>query len=327
MVPSGTVRAVGDGLRAVAHRSLNLVLTMVGASLVTFALIPLSPGSPAVSILTNDGRRLTDAAIAAKEHELGLDRPLVAQYLSWISKLLRGDLGRSWKTQYPVSTLIRERIGATLMLGATALVIGLVVSVGVALVAARFHDRFGDHALRIVTLVVTGVPTFVLGLLVLQYIVVGWGIGKVVADGSLGSVWLPALVLSAVGIAGWSRPLRALLLDAQGSSYSRTMVARGATPRRVLLVHALPNAFVPFLGILGLGLGGIIGGAPIVESVFSWPGLGAQVVQSVQQRDVPVIQAFVLLSTLGYVLGSLLADLTADALDHRRRTSSLGARP
>ena len=88
MVPSGTVRAVGDGLRAVAHRSLNLVLTMVGASLVTFALIPLSPGSPAVSILTNDGRRLTDAAIAAKEHELGLDRPLVAQYLSWISKLL-----------------------------------------------------------------------------------------------------------------------------------------------------------------------------------------------------------------------------------------------
>ncbi|MEQ1702777.1 MAG: ABC transporter permease [Ilumatobacteraceae bacterium] len=224
-----------------------------------------------------------------------------------------------------MSTLISQRIGATLLLGGVALVLGLFVSVVVALVAVRFHDRLVDHGLRVITLTLTGIPTFVLGLLVLQYVVLGLGWGSVISDGSLSSVWLPAMVLAGVGIAGWSRPLRSLLLDAGAAPYARTMQARGASQSRVLMVHALPNAFVPFLALLGLGIGGLIGGAPIVESVFSWPGLGAQAIQSVQQRDIPVIQAFVLLSTLGYVLASLLVDVLAGRLDPRRRRAGAAA--
>lgn len=315
---AGAVLA-GGSLRTIGGRLLQVFVTLVVVSVLTFALIPLSPGSPALSILVTEGREVTDQAVAAKEHELGLDRPLAVQYGSWLSKVLRADFGRSWKTQSPVSTIVRERVGATLLLGSVALILGLIASVTAAVLSARYHDRLVDHSLRLLVLVLTGIPTFVLGLLTLQYVVLDLGIGKVVSDGTLSSVWLPAIVLAAVGVAGWSRPLRALLLDAQAAPYARTMQARGATEWRILLVHALPNAFVPFLGMVGLGIGGLMGGAPIVESVFSWPGLGAQVVQSVRQRDIPVIQAFVLLSTFGYVLGSLTADMLALLLDPRRR--------
>lgn len=286
----------------------------------TFLLVPLAPGSPATAILVTEGREVTDEQVAAKEHELGLDRPLVAQYVDWVAHAARGDFGRSWKSQLPVRTLVAQRIGATLLLGTVALVLGLAVSIGAAMISARYHDRAADHALRIVMLLLTGVPTFVLGLLVLQHVVIGLGIGRVVSRGTPADVWLPASVLAAVGVAGWARPLRAQLLDASRSGYASTMRARGATEWRVLLVHALPNASVPFLGLVALGIGGVISGAPIVEAVFSWPGLGAQAVQAVRQRDVPVIQAFVLLSTLGYVIGSLLTDLLATLVDPRRRT-------
>lgn len=310
---------VAAGLRAGVGRALQVLATLFAASVLTFLLVPLAPGSPATSILVTDGREVTDEQIAVVEHELGLDRPLVTQYVDWVGDVATGDLGRSWKSDLPVRTLVAERIGATLLLGIVALVLGCVVSVTVALISARFHDRAGDHLLRLVTLLLTGVPTFVLGLMVLQHVVIGLGVGRVVSQGSVHDVWLPACVLAAVGIAGWARPLRAQLLHAAGSSYARTMAARGATPLRVLLVHALPNAFVPFLGLLSLGIGGIIGGAPIVESVFSWPGLGAQAVTAVRQRDVPVIQAFVLLSTVGYMGGSLLCELLGSLLDPRRR--------
>lgn len=298
---------------------MQIVLTLFAASVISFSLIPLSPGSPAASILANEGRRVTAEAVRAKEHELGLDRPLLQQYLAWMGHAVRGDLGRSWKAPIPVRTLLAERIGATLLLGVVALALGLGISVAVALVSAHWRDRPADHGLRLVTLMLTGIPAFVLGLLVLQFVVLELGVGRVVSDGTLRSVWMPAGVLALTGVAGWSRPLRALLLDAGDSPFVQVAVARGASERRVLLVHALPNAFVEFLGFLALGLGGIIGGTPIVEAVFSWPGFGAMAVHAVQQRDVPVIQAFVLLSTLAYVMGSMAADLAARRLDPRRR--------
>ena len=320
---SRTLRTAA-GLRAGGGRALQLLATLFAASIVTFLLVPLAPGSPATAILVTEGREITDEQVAAKEHELGLDRPLVRQYVDWVGDAARGDFGRSWKSQLPVRTLVAQRIGATVLLGVVALLIGLSVSTGAAVISARYQDRAADHLLRAVMLLLTGVPTFVLGLLVLQHVVIGLGVGRVVSRGTLADVWLPASVLAAVGVAGWARPLRAQLLDASRSSYAATMRARGATEWRVLLVHALPNAFVPFLGLVALGIGGIIGGAPIVESVFSWPGLGAQAVQAVRQRDVPVIQAFVLLTTLGYVLGSLLADLAGALLDPRRREVAAG---
>lgn len=302
----------------VRRHVVQALLTLIAASTVTFAMVPLSPGSPAVSLLQNElNRTPTLAEIKAKEHQLGLDRPWIVQYGSWLWRVLRGDLGVSWKNGQKVSTLVSERIGPTLLLGSMGLVIGLVASMLLALLATRFQNRLPDHLIRLITLLLAGIPTFVLGLLVLQYLVLGLGIAQVIADGTVRTVWLPALVMGLAGVNG--RPLRAMLLAEMSTGYARAMTARGAGPTHILLTHAFPNAMVPFLGMLGLSIGGLVGGDAIVEAVFSWPGLGAYAIQAVAQRDVPVIQAFVLLSTLAFVTGSLLTDLIADMLDPRRR--------
>lgn len=297
---------------------VQAILTLFAASTVTFALLPLSPGSPAVSLLQNELNRIpTPAEIKAKEHELGLDRPLIIQYGSWLIRIIHGDLGVSWKTGQKVSVLVSERLGSTLLLGGFGFAVGLSASMLLALLATRFHNRLPDHVIRLITLLLAGIPTFVLGLLALQYIVIGLGIAQVISDGTLHTVLLPAVVMGLSGVNG--RPLRAMLLEEMGSGYVRTMTARGASPTHVLWNHAFPNAMVPYLGMLGLSIGGLVGGDAIIESVFSWPGLGAYAIQAVQQRDVPVIQAFVLLSTLAFVIGSLLTDLIADMLDPRRQ--------
>lgn len=296
------------------------LLTLLLASTITFALVPLSPGSPAVSLLQSElNRTPTPAEIAAKEHQLGLDRPLVVQYVDWLAGVVRGDLGRSWRTGQDVWSLVGPRFGPTLLLGITSLAIGLVASAVLALLAARYRNGWIDHSIRLSTLVLAGIPAFVLGLLVLQYVVVGWGVSQVVTDGTWRTVLLPAAVAGLAGVSG--RPLRAMLLEEMGSGYAGAMAARGAGRTRVLLHHALPNAMVPFLGMLGLSIGALIGGDVIIESVFSWPGLGSLAVAAVDQRDVPVIQAFVLLGTAAFVIASLGADLAAALLDPRLRVT------
>ncbi|MGH8931118.1 MAG: ABC transporter permease [Egibacteraceae bacterium] len=314
-------------LRVLGAPILQAIVAIVAASVLVFLMVPLSPGSPAASVLAVQGREVTAEAIAAKERELGLDQPLYIQFGRWFGGVVQGDLGRSYRTQQRVGEMFGARIGPTLLLGTVALALALSVSVLLALLAAAWPDRWPDHLARAAMLGIAGIPSFVLGLLVLQYLVVALGVGTVIADGTVRTVWLPAATLAAVAVAGWSRPLRALLLEATTAPYTVTAAARGSSRPRTLVVHALPNALVPFLGLVALGIGALIGGTAIVEVVYSWPGLGALVVESVKQRDIPVVRAFLLLGTLAYVLGSLTADLLTRALDPRqRRPTGVAAR-
>ena len=215
--------------------------------------------------------------------------------------------------------MLFERIGATALLAGVSVALALAIAVPSAIVSAGFRGRWPDAALRLLALAGTAVPSFVLALLTLQVIVVGGGRGRVLATGSIGDVWLPAIVL-AVGIAAtWARLLRATLLEALGAPYSLVLTARGTSKTRLLLHHALPNASVPLLHAFGITVGALLGGATIVESIFSWPGIGQLMIDAVNRRDLPVVQGYALVATLAFVATSTLMDFATQIVDPRLR--------
>jgi ABC-type dipeptide/oligopeptide/nickel transport system permease component len=313
---------IGGGFGA---RLGQMLLTLLGASVLIWALLPLAPGDPAqrtLEAMGNENPRPVE--VEAMRDRLQLDRPLAAQYLAWLGRALVGDLSVSWQSGKPVSAELAKRLPATARLAVITLLLSVALALALALVGASFQGRWPDAAVRFVTQLGSSLPAFLLGLLLLQFIVIRYGMGRVVSSGSFGEVWFPALCLSLGRASEWAQLLRAGLLDALCARYTLVAAARGAARRRILLRYALPNALLPFLTVVGTGIGRLLGGIAVVEVVFSWPGLGSFAVTAITARDLPVIQGYVIFCTLGYVLASLLADLMSALLDPRLREREAG---
>ena len=308
-------------IRVALRRLAQALLTALVASLLVFAMLPLAPGEPAYRILKAQApdHDPTAAEIAELRDEMGLNRPLPVQYVVWLGKLVQGDLGTSWRSGKPVAQEIAHRLPATLTLLGLALVVSVAVALVLALVSVAYQGRWPDQLIKGYTQIGAALPTFLFGLLALQYIVVGAGVGKVLSGGAFGMALLPALIIGVDRAAGWTQLLRTSLIDAMNSGYAHVSQARGAKFWRTLIVHALPNAALPFLTAIGVSIGALLGGSPIIEEIFTWPGLGAYTLAALTARDFPVIQAFVLISAVLYVAASLLIDLAAIALDPRLR--------
>lgn len=308
---------------AILKRVAQAILTALAATVIVWSLLPLSPGDPVMRIL--EARNIhepNDLQIASLREELALDRPLPMQYVQWLGKVVQGDLSVSYRTGRPVLTEIAERLPATLLLLGTALAASVVLSMVLALVSVAWRGRWPDRLILLYTQIGAALPTFVFALLVLQYVVVGAGVGKVLSNGTLALVLLPALTIAVDRAAGWTQLLRASLLEAMNANFAQVARARGASRWFVLWRHALPNGLLPFLTAIGVSIGALIGGAPIIEEIFTWPGLGRYVLQALSSRDFPVIQGFVLLSGLAYVGASLMVDLVAMWIDPRIRATS-----
>jgi ABC-type dipeptide/oligopeptide/nickel transport system permease component len=307
-------------ITAIGTRLFQTVTTLLLASVVIWALLPLAPGDPILQILK--ARGIDDPNPSQIEHlrtELALDRPLPLQYLEWLGRLAHGNLGLSYRTGQPVLNEFAERVPATFLLLGLALVISVALSLLLSLISARWHGYWADRVILAYTRLGAAIPAFVLALVVLQYLIVGAGWGSVLGDGSLRMALWPAAIIGFDRAASWTQLLRASLLENLRSSHVMVARARGATELRVLLAYALPNSLLPFLTAIGVSVGAMIGGAPIIEEIFTWPGIGRHVLQAISARDYPVIQAFVLVSGLSYVLASLLIDLVAIGLDPRLR--------
>ena len=301
-------------------RFAQAVLTMLGASVLVWALLPLAPGDPALRTLQARGiENPRPAEIAAMREELQLDRPAVVQYFAWMARALRGNLSTSYQSGRPVSEEIGRRLPATALLTGLALVISTLLAMALALTGAAFYEKLPDKLVRLLTQMGAACPSFLLCLLALQFIVIGSGWGRVVASGSWNDVWLPALCLSIGRASDWAQLLRANLLEAMGAHYTVVATARGATRMRLLVRYALPNVLLPFLTVVGVGVGSLLGGAPIIEAVFTYPGIGSYVVAGVTARDLPVVQGFVVVSTFAYVTASFLVDVASVLVDPRLR--------
>jgi ABC-type dipeptide/oligopeptide/nickel transport system permease component len=302
----------------VLRRLLWLAPMLLAVSLVTFVMIHLVPGDP-VEILM--GQNATGASLQLERHELGLDQPLPVQYVRYLAGVLHGDLGTSIRSRRPVLSEIADRLPATLELALAAMALAIVLGLGTGTLAAAGGRRLSGPVLLLSTLGLS-LPTFWLGLLLIELFSLKLGWFPVLGNTSLRGTVLPALTLALPAAAVLAHVTYAGLVEALHQDYIRTARAKGLPRRRVILVHALRNALVVVITILGLQFGSLLAGTVIVESVFSRTGLGTFIVGAILGRDYPDIQGTVLVLAALYVAINLVLDLLYAVLNPRIRLAA-----
>jgi len=311
--------------KLVIRRSLMSVVTLLLVSLIIFTMLEVLPGDVASRIL---GRDATPETLQQLRTQLGLDRPAPVRYLAWLGGLVTGDLGQSLASSRPVSEILAPRIFNTVLLSAYAFLIYLPLTVIPAIFQALHRDRAVDHGFSVITLVLLSVPDFLLAtILLLSFVILIPLLPAISLVDASSSGWeyframtLPALTLAIVMTVYAVRMLRDNLIEVLDSDYIRMAELKGLSRRWVLLRHALPNALVPTLNVTALNLAYLVGGVVVVEKVFSYPGFGSLLVDSLQLRDLPVVEATVMIAALVYVGANLIADVAAILLNPRLRT-------
>lgn len=300
---------------AVRRLLLALPIAWLVATLV-FSLLHVVPGDPVTAML---GENAAPGDVATLRSRLGLDRPLLAQYGGFLAGLARGDFGSSLRSGRPVGGLLRERWPATLELAFVSLALALCLALPLGVLAARRTGGKADHAASALALVGVSVPAFWLGPVLILAFGIGLDLAPVSGNQSLGSVVLPALTLG-LGMAGLLvRMVRVSLREELARPYVLVALARGVGRWRATLRHALRNALPPVITMVALQFGALLAGAVVVETVFSWPGIGRLMVDAIRVRDYPVVQGVVLCVALGYVVANLVADLLCALADPRLR--------
>jgi peptide/nickel transport system permease protein len=303
----------------VGRRLLQLVPVAVGVTIVVFFMIHLIPGDPAETIL---GIHATPQSIAELRKEWGLNRPLISQYLFFLDRLVHGNLGKSLIYGTSAGTLIIQRLPATLWLIVYAAVLAVLISVPLAMIAATRKDGVRDHVVRAVPLVGLGMPSFWVGFLLITLFAVNlrWfpvgGYGTDFAS-HVYYMFLPSLTVAIALSPVVIRSLRASMLSVLGADYITTARSKGVPGRRLFVRHVLRNAVIPAVTVLGINIGFLIGGTVIIENVFAIPGIGQLMINSIFQRDFPVVQGVTLVFAILVVLVNLLADITYAWLDPR----------
>ena len=300
----------------IVRRLMAAALILLGISVVTFLLLYLLPADPARQIA---GRSATAETVANIRAQLGLDQPLPVQYGRYLGRLVHGDLGRSYLQRAEVSELIAARLPASLVLMAAAIAAELALGLCMGIAAAVRRGRPVDQALMVASFVFVSAPQFVVGILLLYVFAVRLGWFPIGGYGTPAHVVLPALTLGLIGAGWYGRIVRSSLIDVLGQDFVRTARAKGLTRWRVLFRHALPNAVLPVIAMVGIDIGLFMSGIVVVESVFGWPGVGQLTWQAIQRVDIPIIMGVTLVSAGFIVAGNLLADLVAPLIDPRIR--------
>jgi peptide/nickel transport system permease protein len=305
----------------VARRLLQLVPVAVGVTIIVFFMIHLIPGDPARTIL---GIHATPKAIAELHREWGLNRPLISQYWLFLDRLVHGNLGQSLIYGVSASSLILSHLPATLFLIVYATVLAIVISVPLAMLAASKRNGLRDQVVRAVPLFGLGMPTFWVGFLLIDAFAVHWRIFPVSGYGTsfgghLVSLFLPSLTVSIALAPVVIRSLRASMLSVLGADYITTARSKGVPGGRLFIRHVLRNAIIPAITVLGINIGFLIGGTVIIENVFAIPGVGQLMINSIFQRDFPVVQGVTLVFAVLVVLINLLTDVGYALLDPRVR--------
>ena len=308
----------------VARRVGQLVPVLLIVSAVVFFVFRIIPGDMAVMRL---GQNADPESITAMRKLLGLDRPLYVQYVEWLGNAARGDLGTSYINEQSVTSLVLQTFPATLELAVLGMLLALVLSVPIGILAALRRGTWLDHIARVMALIGFCMPRYWLAVLLISLLAVqvGWlppaGYADLSTDPAenLRHAALPVLSLGLTIAAVQMRFLRSSLLDVLGQDYVRTARAKGLPPRTVSLRHALKNALIPFVTVVGLEMGSLLGGLVVVEQIFSWPGIGWLMINSITQRDYAVVQGSVLLIAAGVVVINLVVDVLYGYLDPRIR--------
>lgn len=296
------------------RRLLVSVLILLGVSFITFVLLYVLPADPVRQIA---GRSATAETVENIRRELGLDRPFLVQYGRYLWGLMQGDLGRSYLQKTEVAELIASRLPATLLLMLGAILAELALGLTLGIVAALKRGTMLDQTLMMASFVTVSAPQFVVSLLLLYVFAVKLGWFPIGGYGTFAHLVLPALTLGILGSGWYSRMMRSSMIEVLRADFIRTARAKGLSRARVIFGHALSNAILPVIAMIGIDIGIFMGGIVVVESVFGWPGIGQLAWQAIQRVDIPIIMGVTLVSALAIVIGNFLADLVAPFIDPR----------
>ncbi len=311
-------------VRYIARRILFIIPVALLVSFMTFMIIHIIPGDPARLLL---GEFATPQSLAALREQLGLDKPLIEQFVIWLWQLFHGNLGQSIQLQQPVLDAITQRLPITVELGVSSLIFSLVIAFPLGIYSATHRNTWVDWVVNLLILLSTAIPSFVLGLVLIFVFAVTIRIfpagGYVPFDqdplNNIRDLILPMVALGTGAVAGNMRQIRANMIEVLGQDYIRMARAKGIGERRINYLHALRNAIIPVLTIIGIQVGSIIAGTFVIETIYLWPGVGQLAVTSIFSKDYPVVQGIVLLSALAYMGANLLVDISYVLLDPRIR--------
>lgn len=303
----------------VLHRFLQLIPVLIGITFLSFAMMRVA-GSDAIIELYGDKGAVAQEIIDAKRAELGLDKPFLTQYLSWVGGMMRGDMGVSFVSGKDVFQTFISKLPVTLLLTALSMVMTVVISIPLGVLAAVRHDKFTDYVLRFFSFVGNSLPNFFVALLLMQILSIHLKWLPVISKGvSIQSAMLPTLTLAIAMSAKYMRQVRATVLEELNKDYVIGAKARGVRSSVVLWKSVLKSSMLTIITLLALSIGSLLGGTAIIESIFMWDGVGKLAVDAITMRDYPMIQAYVVWMAIIYVLVNLITDLLYHALDPRIR--------
>ena len=305
--------------RYIGKRLIHLVGIMIAVSFLTFLLMYLSPGDAAAKKLNAQGVAVSEEIIEKTRESMGLNRPFLVQYGDWALHALRGDLGTSYKDNFPVAGKLAKGLRYTAILAVTSLALAFVVALPLSILTALHKDSLLDDITRLFSFAGNSLPNFLISVLLMYFLCVKARLLPVVADKSLKGLLLPAAALSIPMCGRFIRQFRAELLEQLSRSYVSGAVSRGVKARYILYKNVLHNALIAILTIVSLQIGTLFGGSVVIETIFRWPGLGKLAMDAITNRDYPVIQGFVLFTAVVYVLVNLLTDIAYRWIDPRVR--------
>lgn len=296
----------------------QILIVLLGISFLTFGLVYLSPGDPVEIMLSECGILPTPEVLQQTRAEMGLDRPFIQQYTTWMSSVLQGDFGKSYSLKIPVVDKIKTAFMPTLNMSLLALFFMIIISIPLGMIAAVKENKWQDYLIRSFTFIGISVPNFWLGLIFLS--IFGVTLKWVSVSGGntdFKSMILPALTISLAMSSKYTRQVRHIFLEELNKNYVAGARMRGIKEKDILFKHVLPNAMLPLITLIGLSLGNLLGGTAVVEIIYNWPGMGSMAVKAITYRDYPLIQAYVLLIALIYMGLNMLVDYSYKYLDSR----------
>lgn len=307
-------------MKHVWQHMLQILITLIGVTFITFCLTWLAPGDPALMVLEVSDTMVSQELIDETRREMGLDQPFLVQYVRWVEGAVQGDLGMSFSSRKPVTEKLIEAFPATLLLALLTILIMLLTAVPLGVLMAVYKNKWIDYVLRGLSFVGISMPAFWLGLILLYVFGLKLGLfpiasATVTAKGAV----LPAITLAVTISAKYMRQVRLVVLEEYNKDYVIGARTRGMSERRILFRHVLPNALLPLITLLGLAIGWLMGGVAVVEMIFSWPGLGKMAIYAITMRDYPLVEGFVLWTAIAYMIINGLVDLSYTRLNPQSR--------
>lgn len=301
----------------IVQRFIQLVIVLLGISFVTYSLVYLSPSDPAEIYFATNDITPTEEALEEMREEMGLNEPFLVQYISWLKKMLVGDLGYSYHFREDVWNVILEKLPPTVLLASVAFIIFIISSFALGILSAVYRNRLLDYIIRIMSFMSISIPGFWLGLLLLYVFAVKMQLLPVTYTAEWGNLILPAITLACPLIGKYTRLIRSEVLEQYNSDYVIGARMNGTSSWHIMMQYVLPNAIINLVPLLGLSIAALLGGTVIVETIFSWNGIGKMALDAITYRDYDLLQTYVLFMTIIYVVINFMVDIVVRMLDPR----------